>query len=105
MPVPPQFEGKTFRERPEDAKLGGRPKGSRSRSTIVREALEAILAGTEQTVVDAITAAAIKQALEGNVTAWEKLMDSGYGKVTDKLETTGADGAPIENNLTVKFVE
>lgn len=73
----------------------GRPKGSRNRQTIVKEALEAILEGSKQTVVDAITAAAIAKAMTGDIPAFNALMDSGYGKLTDKQEISGPDGAAI----------
>lgn len=65
----------------------GRPKGSRNRQTIVREALEAILAGSDQQVVDAMTAAAIAKAMTGDIPAFKELMDSGYGKIADKQLT------------------
>lgn len=75
----------------------GKPKGTRNRSTIVREALEAILAGTDQQVVDGITAAAIAKALTGDIPAFKELMDSGYGKNPDSL--TGANGKDLIPSL------
>jgi len=75
----------------------GRPKGSRNRATIVREALEAIMAGSNQMVVDAITAAVIAKAMEGDVPAYRELLDSGYGKLTDKSQ--------VEMAATVSRIE
>lgn len=66
----------------------GKPAGTRNRSTIVREALEAILAGKDQKVVDAITAAVIEKALTGDVPAFKELMDSAFGKNADKVDAT-----------------
>ena len=67
----------------------GRPKGSRNRSTIVREMLEALHASGRPNV-DAMTAAIVNKALNGDVMAWDKLMDSGYGKITDKTDIAGS---------------
>ncbi len=65
----------------------GRPKGSRNRSTIVRELLEAKATdGESGQVADQLTRALIKKAAEGDVRAFKELMDSAYGKVTDKVE-------------------
>ena len=79
----------------------GRPKGSRNRSTIVKELLEALHASGLPNV-EVATAAIVKKALDGDVVAWEKLMDSGYGKVKDVQQLEGADGAPL--TLGVTFV-
>lgn len=83
----------------------GRPKGSRNRSTIVREAIEAILEGQDQQIVDNMTAAIIRKACEGDVPAYRELLDSAYGKVTDKQELSGPDGKAIPLSLEVHFVQ
>ena len=72
----------------------GRPKGARSRSTIVREWLEAkesiknpITGKTKKlTQYDIITLALIKKARNGDVSAYKELMDSSFGKIPDKLQ-------------------
>jgi len=72
----------------------GRPKGARSRKTIVREWLELIqtetnpITGQKEKLsqADLITAAQIKKALTGDTNAFKELMDSGYGKNEDKIE-------------------
>lgn len=71
----------------------GRPKGSRNRSTIVREWLEAtesmknpITGQSEKlTQYDIITLALIQKARKGDVQAFKELMDSSFGKIPDKL--------------------
>lgn len=78
----------------------GRPKGARSRSTIIREILEraALTKITEaqreamgedydpQTLADQIAAAIALKAASGDVAAFNAIMDSGYGKLTDKVD-------------------
>lgn len=75
----------------------GRPKGSRNRSTIVREMLETELeekdddgnpTGRMVKAVDLMTKAQLIKALTGDSKAFELLMDSCYGKMTDKVQTT-----------------
>lgn len=81
----------------------GREKGSRNRSTIVREALEAV-AEDGVMYVDKATIAILAKAMAGDVNAYKELMDSGYGKVSDKTEITGKDGEEFKG-LTVSFVK
>jgi len=73
----------------------GRPKGSRSRSTIVREWLEANLTRSNpltgkreaMQVQDHMVLSIIQKALEQDVGAFKELMDSAYGKIADKVES------------------
>lgn len=68
----------------------GRPKGSRNRSTIVREWLDANATdGEKGKVADQLVRALIQTALKGNVQAFRELMDSAYGKVSEKVDTSG----------------
>jgi hypothetical protein len=74
----------------------GRPKGTRNRSTIVREWLEAIysktnpITGKTETlqIQDHIVISLIGKALKGDVPAFKELMDSGHGKIIDGLDVT-----------------
>lgn len=74
----------------------GRPKGVRNRSTIVRYWLEAIkeaknpITGQleQLPIQDQIVLALIGKALKGDVAAFKELMDSGHGKITEKIEST-----------------
>jgi hypothetical protein len=71
----------------------GRPKGTRNRSTIVREWLEAIYSKTNPisgkteslSIQDHMVISLIGKALKGDVQAFKELMDSGHGKIPDKL--------------------
>ncbi len=79
----------------------GRPKGSRNRSTIVNEILEAIDPDTKLSYVEAMTYAVARKATAGDVPAFKELMDSGFGKIADRSELSGPNGGPIETkNLT-----
>lgn len=82
-----------------------KPKGARNRSTIIREAIEAIREGTEQSYLDAMTASIIKKAIEGDVPAYKELLDSAFGKNTDKQELSGLDGSAIKTSVTVSFID
>jgi phage gp16-like protein len=66
----------------------GKPKGTRNRSTIIRELLEAKATdGEAGQIADQLTRALIKKAAEGDVRAFIELFDSAYGKNTDKVES------------------
>ncbi len=79
----------------------GKKKGTRNRSTIVKEMLQ--MAALKKhgdkmedvfgdqipenlSLVDQMTAVMVARALAGDVTAYRELMDAGYGKLTDKLD-------------------
>ena len=72
----------------------GRPKGTRNRSTIVREWLEVQqsvknpITGQQEVLEqqDIMTLALIKKAREGDVNAFRELMDSAHGKQTNQVE-------------------
>jgi hypothetical protein len=83
----------------------GHTKGQRNRSTIARQWLEVSqkiknpITGLEEQLEqqDIIMLGLIKQARNGNVQAARELMDSAYGKITDKLEQSGG--------ITIKYEE
>jgi hypothetical protein len=74
----------------------GRPKGSRNRSTIARQWLEAsekvknpLTQETEElSQEDIMTLALINKARKGDVNAYKALMDSGYGAPLQAIENT-----------------
>jgi hypothetical protein len=81
----------------------GRGKGTRNRSTIVKYWIEAIENTTnpitkkieDLSQADLMTLAMIKKARKGDVSAYKELMDSAFGKITDKTELTGAGGKDL----------
>lgn len=104
MPKPENVIGKGFDKRPHNINRAGRPPGTRNRMTIVREALER-LHETGIPNVEVATAIIVKKAVDGDVQAWDKLMDSGYGKVVDKSEITGTDGGPIKTQQELSDID
>jgi hypothetical protein len=72
----------------------GRPKGSLNRSTIARRWLEAARKGKNPitgedeilTQEDVITLALVRKAMDGDVSAYKALMDSGYGTAKDTID-------------------
>lgn len=103
----------------------GYPKGKKNRRTIYREMLEcaALEALKKQagaagkgakTVGEQLVACAVHAAASGDIAALKELMDSAYGKNTDKIESTtqivqmpsvtvkseNADGGTTETTLS-----
>lgn len=80
----------------------GRPKGSKNRSTIVRQWLEVNqnlknpLTGNTETMSqeDLMTLALIKKAREGDVSAYKQLMDSAYGTAVQFIEQNNIHSYP-----------
>lgn len=99
MTNPDNIKGQGFHTNPE--RIGkGRPKGSLNRATIARRWLEAKGAIAGVTVADELFLAQIKKAMTGDTAAFNAAFDSGMGKVTDKLESTGANGEPLAVKVT-----
>lgn len=79
----------------------GRPKGSRNRSTVIREFLEANTreknpyTNEEMTVLQKMTLSIIAKAMKGDVMAYNALMDNTFGKLKDKIEV---ENIADENN-------
>ena len=77
----------------------GRPKGSLNRSTIARRWLETTKKGKNPitgedeilTQEDVITLALIRKAMDGDVSAYKALMDSGYGTAKDTIDINTND--------------
>ncbi len=70
----------------------GRPKGSKNRATIVRKWLDAFVKGldlqgneVDMTAEDKITLEQIKKAFTGDTTAYNALMNSGYGQPKQEI--------------------
>jgi hypothetical protein len=88
----------------------GRPEGAKNRATILTKWLTAeldivnpITKDKERgTVEDEVMLALITKARKGDVTAIKEVLDTMYGKLSDKTEVGGAEGGPLE--LVVKHV-
>jgi len=89
---PENLEGQGFHTDPSRINRAGKAKGTRNRSTIVREALDALDTVSGLTNAEAITYAAVKKALTGDVAAFKELMDSGFGKLDTPLDLKSTDG-------------
>ncbi len=89
----------------------GRVKGSKNRSTIVKELLETILhkqnpidefdENKEFTAEQIIMAQHIRQAMEGDVQSAKLILDSAYGTPKQTVETTTLDVTPPK----VRFID
>lgn len=73
----------------------GRGIGTRNRSTIVKEWLE--MASDGESNLDKVMRALILKASEGDVPAIKEVLDSGFGKLTDKSQ--------VEMAATVQRIE
>lgn len=97
---------------PGDNGNGGRPKGVRNRSTVLKEFLEATLktknpiTGEQEnlTVEQRMALSMIAQVLtKGNVQAWNSIKDDVYGKLTDKIDhTSKGESISREQALTTE---
>jgi hypothetical protein len=92
----------------------GRPKGSRNRSTIIREWLEVsqkiknpITGETEELEQqDIMTLALIKKAREGDVSAFRELMDGAHGKVIQQIQQETTINEKIDfSNISTEDLE
>lgn len=89
----------------------GRPKGSKNRSTIARQWLEATdkiknpLTGKTETLSqeDIMTLALIRKARRGNVQAYKELMDSAWGKATQNIQQIVQQG--VFNGIDLNIEE
>lgn len=93
MPNPENIQGHEFKEG-ESGNPAGRPKGSRNRSTIIREILELQekvknpITQKDETLTqeEIMTLAILSKARKGDVRAYEALMNSGYGAPKQSME-------------------
>lgn len=98
----------------ERGKLGGRPKGSKSFSTRIKELLSGISEDKEWTSPIAaelvkIIFAKDKKGEYLNITnerlkAIHDILNRLEGKAKENIELTGKDGEAIENHIVVEFV-
>ena len=57
----------------------------------------------QRELLDEVIDAMIDRAIAGDVSAFREIADRIEGKVAQRVETTGADGAPVESNINVTF--
>ena len=87
----------------------GRPKGVPNTSTRLQRFLNATrrgknpLSGEEEefTVAELMDLQQIKKALNGDTSAWEKILDRLEGKSKNPVEFSGVDGEPIQVEQTL----
>lgn len=95
----------------ESGNPNGRPKGSRNRSSIVKQWLEVEqkiknpITGKDELLEqqDIITLSLLKKARDGDVNAFKELMDSAYGKLSQTLTHEGNAEQPVIFELDPKF--
>jgi len=105
MPNPENLIGHGFQDHPERIRPG-RNKGSRNRSTIIKEWLETVHAedGQKGDKADELARALIRKAATGDVSAIKEAFDSAYGKIPDKLVTAETDVESIDDDITEKVL-
>jgi len=87
----------------------GRPKGVPNTSTRLQRFLNATRRGKnpvsgeeeEFTVAELMDLQQIKKALNGDTSAWEKILDRLEGKSKNPVEFSGVDGEPIQVEQTL----
>jgi len=90
-------------EKGECGNPNGRPKGTRNRSTIIREFLNRDIEWEDidgkpkkLQVIEAMTAEQIKKAIKnGDTSAFNAVLNHGYGNPEQELKHSGVDGEPI----------
>ena len=98
MAGPDNIAGQGFHTNPE-RRSNGRPKGSKNRSTILRQFLELPLKSKPSghdnidlpegmTLEDAIHLALIRKAQDGDVAAIKEIQDTLHGKMKETVEST-----------------
>lgn len=98
----------------------GCPKGTKQRGTILKELMEIILKQNGKpvanpldpdekkiTIEKALQVKMIEKALKGDTQAYQIIMDTVYGKLADKTELTGADGAALmyPTEISIEIVD
>lgn len=77
----------------------GRPK-----KKLIDEVLAELLGAKNSAEATRIAKALIKTAAKGDSKAAKLIAERTQGKPLQKVEVTGADGGPVEQSISVKFV-
>jgi len=78
-----------------NAQLAGRPPGRLEDTTMYAKAFKAYVAKKVEEHKEALVASMIVKAIDGDVTAFNALMDRAHGKPAQAVEMSGKDGNPI----------
>lgn len=89
----------------------GKPEGTKDRATVIRKWVETPAEVTNPvtkakergTVEDLIVIAQVSQAVKGNTAAFKELMDSIYGRLTEKLQVNNYDFSKLTNEEIIEF--
>lgn len=54
------------------------------------------------TLLEAAALGQIESAMKGNTNAWKEIQDTLHGKIADKHEHSGPDGAPIQTQIVIQ---
>lgn len=91
-------------------KSPGRPKGSKNRSTVLKELYQMVVSGDDLKGVKrdmpievAIMTALVKKGLTGDIPAIKEAQDTVYGKVPDKISETDPDGNHAPRTVTINI--
>ena len=86
--------------------ISGNPKGKPPKIPKLDVLLAEVLGEDKDgiTAAKAILMALRAKATKGDVRAAEVLLDRAYGRTTDKIELTGANGGPVETTVFVEII-
>lgn len=98
MANPENLIGHGFNDHPERIG-GGRPKGLKNRSTILKEIL-ALAREDGKTNEYSINEAIMIKAMTGDVAAYKEIQDTIYGKIPDKLLHAETDEDKLDRDVT-----
>ena len=102
MPNPENLRPQPFTSENQPANRG-RPKGSLNRATIIKKWAKVKTQRKDPSTGDVIEVSLLDNAVigqllaaaEGNTAAFKELQDSLHGKITEKQEISGPEGAPL----------
>ena len=94
-----------FGANPHNINKDGRPKGSRNRSTVLRELINLIEGDDLETNEIKINRAIILKAISGDVAAYREIQDTLYGKIPDKVLTAETEPENLDKDITDKILQ
>lgn len=94
-----------FGANPQNINKDGRPKGSKNRSTILRELINLIEGDDAESNEIKINRAVILKAISGDVAAYKEIQDTLYGKIPDKVLTAETNPQDLERDVTAEALK